>query len=62
MGVFRGGVEGRLGGLPTPLLVYVCSALLLFLALRSEVAVGLFGLFVSYWPEFAPSAHARSYF
>ena len=30
----RGGVEGRLGGLPTPLLVYVCSALLLLLALR----------------------------
>ena len=30
----RGRVEGRLGGLPTPLLVYVCSALLLLLALR----------------------------
>lgn len=30
----RGGVEGSLGGLPIPLLVYVCSALLLLLALR----------------------------
>ena len=28
----------------------------------SEVAVGLFGLFVSCCPEFAPTAHARSYF
>ena len=28
----------------------------------SEVAVGLFGLFVASCPEFAPAAHAHSYF
>ena len=27
-----------------------------------EVAVGLFGLFVSCCPEFAPTVHAHSYF
>ena len=55
------GWRGGLGGLPTLLVVYVCSALL-FAPGSSEVAVGLFGLFVSYCPEFAPDAHAHSYF
>ena len=28
----------------------------------SEVAVGLFGLFIACWIQFAPTAHAHSYF
>ena len=33
-----------------------------FVPCSSEMTTGIFGLFSSYCPEFAPTAHAYSYF
>ena len=63
--------RGGLGGFLTPWVVLSTAdmhrTLLLLLTLSfalssSEVAGRLFGLFISYCPYFAPTAHACSYF
>ena len=59
------GCRAALGGLPTTLVVLSAgdmrSALFLLPALQ-KLQLGFWGLFVSCCPEFAPMAHAHSYF
>ena len=57
------GQRGGLGGLPTRLVVFcaggMCSALIFSLLLKNGCLI--FGLFVSCYPSFSPTAHAHSY-
>ena len=59
------GLKGWLRWFPHPLGGAVCrghAQCPAFASGSSKVAIGFFDLFVSFGPEFAPAAHACSYF